>query len=167
MPVGIRPACQADETLIKNIFNMYQNELGVYSNDFMSLDANGYFDESTVCDILPFGDGVYPYIVTMDGAVIGFIMVTEGAYAPEGCRYCFQELFIIASRRGSGAAYDAARLAMKGRIGRWGLNVYEKNLRARAFWTKLTGLCGENLKSRPGEENMIEMSFDYAGEGKT
>ena len=163
MPVSIRPAEYRDRALIKNIFNMYQNELSIYTDDFHSLDDNGYFDESTVDDILPFGGGVYPYIITEDEKNIGFVMVTEGEYPPEGCDYCLQELFVIACKRGSGAAGQAVRLAMQGRYGRWGLNVYKKNVRARAFWEKLIAESGKNIKVQDGEEHMLEFSFDYGG----
>jgi len=161
MPVSIRPCEERDRLLIKNIFNIYQNELSVYADDFFALNENGYFDESTVNEILPFGGGVYPYIVYDETGVVGFVMVTEGEYPPEGCAYCFQEVFIVSARRGSGAAREAVYLAMQGRIGRWGLNVFEKNLRARAFWEKLIAECGKNVRVGRGEEHMIEMSFDF------
>ena len=81
MDVRIRPAEARDRTLLMNLFNLYQNELGAYCEDFGSIDENGYFAVRTVDDILPFGDGVFPYIILTDGAPCGLIMVTDARYA--------------------------------------------------------------------------------------
>lgn len=166
MPVSIRPCEERDRLLVANIFNIYQNELSIYANDFFALDENGYFDPTTVQDILPFGGHVYPYIVFDEDGAIGFVMVTDGPYPPEECDYCFQEIFLVRAKRGGGRALQAARLAMKGRSGRWGLNVYEKNMPARAFWEKLIQRYGSNLRVQNGEENMLEMSFDFREDGE-
>lgn len=117
MDVRIRPAEARDRTLLMNLFNLYQNELGAYCEDFGSIDENGYFAVRTVDDILPFGDGVFPYIILTDGAPCGLIMVTDARYALPGCNWCFQELYLIRAARGRGIA-QGRRVAGNERTGR-------------------------------------------------
>ena len=45
MDTLLRRAEDSDSELIKNIFNMYQNELGAYAGEFSRLNTRGYFDE--------------------------------------------------------------------------------------------------------------------------
>lgn len=160
MNVSIRPAGERDRALIMNIFNMYQNELSAYSREFTHLDENGYFAPGTVNEILPFGDGVFPYIVTDDRKNVGFIMVTDSRYALPGCDWRFEEFFLIRPARGKGVALKAARLAMKDRPGRWCLSVFTENARARAFWEKLISGCGAAYSESPGDTGMTDLRFD-------
>lgn len=136
MMISIREARESDRTLVKNIFNLYQNELSVYSDDFDCLDENGYFAPDTVNEILPFGNGVFPYIILDNFRPVGFIMATDASYAPDGAAYCLEELFIIRNRRGTGAADTAVRLLFKDRPGKWALEVYKENKRALSFWRR-------------------------------
>lgn len=159
MDVRIRPAEARDRTLLMNLFNLYQNELGAYCEDFGSIDENGYFAAHTVDDILPFGDGVFPYIILTDGAPCGLIMVTDARYALPGCDWCFQELYLIRAARGRGIARAAASLAMNGRPGRWCLSVYRRNHPARAFWERLIAARGTECEARPGEDDMLDLTF--------
>ena len=159
MDVRIRPAEARDRTLLMNLFNLYQNELGAYCEDFGSIDENSYFAVRTVDDILPFGDGVFPYIILTDGAPCGLIMVTDARYALPGCNWCFQELYLIRAARGRGIAQAAASLAMNGRPGRWCLSIYRRNQPARAFWERLIAARGTECEERPGEDDMLDLTF--------
>ena len=136
MVISIRPAEEKDRLLIKNIFNLYQNELCVYSDDFDGLDKDGYFAPETVNEILPFGDGVFPYIIEEDARPVGFVMAADSAYAPEGFDYSFEELFLIRNRRKKGIADIAVREITKDRPGRWTLEVYTENAPALSFWKR-------------------------------
>ncbi len=161
MDVRIRPAEARDRTLLMNLFNLYQNELGAYCEDFGSIDENGYFAVRTVDDILPFGDGVFPYIILTDGAPCGLIMVTDARYALPGCIWCFQELSLSRAARGRGLAQAAARgrRPVPAGPGRWGLSVDPRNQPARAFWERLIAARGTECEERPGEDDMLDLTF--------
>lgn len=145
MPISIRPAEEKDRQLVKNIFNLYQDELSVYSNDFEFLDENGYFAPETVNEILPFGDGVFPYIIEENARPIGFVMATDQSYAPDGADFCLEELFLIRKKRGTGAAECAMKEIFKNRAGKWALEVYRENARAVSFWTRFLDCTAENI----------------------
>lgn len=143
MNISIRPAQASDRMLIKNIFNLYQNELSVYSDDFDCLDENGYFAPDTVNEILPFGDGVFPYIIEENARPVGFVMATDKTYAPEGFDYSLEEIFLIRNKRKKGIADFVMKEIFKGRPGRWMLEVYTENAPALCFWKRF---LAENTK---------------------
>ena len=151
MNITIRPAEENDRILIKNIFNLYQNELSVYSDDFEFLDENGYFAPDTADEILPFGDGVFPYIIEENAHPIGFVMATDASYAPDHADFCLEELFLIRKKRGIGAADVAVKEVFQNRKGKWALEVYQKNAPALSFWRRFLSknaqdFCEENTK---------------------
>lgn len=161
--VSLRPAQEKDRELIKNIFNMYQNELSVYSDDFLYLDENGYFAPDTADEILPFGDGVYPYIITHEGKNIGFVMMTDARYAENGADYCLQEIFLVRPFRGTGAARTVVRRLFNAHPGNWILDVYGRNLRARAFWKHILSEFDEHSAEQPLPGGLVRMIFRVPG----
>lgn len=151
MNISIRPACEEDRLLIRNIFNLYQNELCIYSDDFDCLDKNGYFAPDTVDEILPFGNGVFPYIIEDDARPVGFVMATGKPYAPDGFDYCLEEIFLIRNRRKKGAADIAMREIFRNRPGKWTLEVYRNNAPALYFWTRFLLLCASDITSESSD----------------
>ena len=156
----LRPAQERDRALIANIFNIYQHELSVYNDEITYLDENGYFAPDTADQILPFGDGVFPYIVEVDGKNAGILLITASPYAPDDCNWRVEEFFIVRAARGTGAALDAMRQIFSARPGKWNLSVFEKNAPARAFWTKLLAGLHITPEIRPSRDRgMIDLFF--------
>ncbi|MBR3927421.1 MAG: GNAT family N-acetyltransferase [Clostridia bacterium] len=153
MKISIRPAGENDRLLIKNIFNLYQNELCIYSDDFDCLDENGYFAPDTVSEILPFGDGVFPYIIEENARPVGFIMATDSSFAPDGFDYCLEEIFLIRNRRKRGVADIAMKEIVKDRPGRWTLEVYTQNAPALSFWKRFLSENAECVSCKTQENS--------------
>ena len=147
MNITVRPAEERDRQLVKNIFNLYQNELCIYSDDFDALDENGYFAPDTVSEILPFGDGVFPYIIEENARPVGFVMATDASYAPEGFDYCLEEIFLIRNRRKKGIASAAMKEITKSHPGKWTLEVYSENTPAVSFWMRFLKDNAEDVSS--------------------
>ena len=147
MNITVRPAEEHDRQLVKNIFNLYQNELCIYSDDFDALDENGFFAPDTVSEILPFGDGVFPYIIEENARPVGFVMATDASYAPEGFDYCLEEIFLIRNRRKKGIASAAMKEITKSRPGKWTLEVYKENTPAVSFWMRFLKENAEDVSS--------------------
>ena len=159
MNTAIRPAEEKDRLLLKNLFNLYQNEFSDYTDEFGLPDGDGYFAPDTVNEVLPYGDGVYPYIILIDGRNAGFLLVTDSRYA-DGCDWRFEEIYLVRAARGKGAAKAAALLAMRGRPGRWRLSVYRENARARAFWRAVSRAAGaEILEEESRYPGMMDLVF--------
>ena len=156
----LRRIGEDDRELIENLFNLYRNDLSLYSNDFQHLDARGYFEYGAANELLPFGDGVETYIIADKGDPVGIVVVTDSGYALDGCAWRFQELYLIRPARGKGLARAAASALLKLKPGRWCLSVYRKNTPARRFWDNLISGFGSYICTMPGEEGMIDIIFD-------
>ena len=155
----LRPVREEDRTLIENLFNLYRNDISAYCGDFEYPDSDGYFDYGIADEILPFGDGVFGYIILENAHPVGFIMITDEHYALEGCQWRFQELYLIRPARGRGLATQAALKLMEGKAGIWCLSVYKKNAPARRFWENLINEHARPLWTAPGEEGMLDITF--------
>lgn len=159
MNISIRPAEMRDKNLIKNIFNIYQNELSVYSDDFVYLDEDGYFAPDTADEILPFGNGVFPYIIEDNRHPVGFVMATDNTYAPDGFDYSLEEIFLIRNMRNKGAADIAVREVMKTRPGKWSLEVYRENAQALAFWRRFLRENARGVLENESKPPFVRMDF--------
>ena len=159
MSIALRPAESGDQNLIRSLFNLYQNDLSEYCGDFTSLDENGYFDPNASKDVLPFGNGVYPYIIAEDGRNLGLVIVTDSSCAPAAADWYVAELYLIRAARGRGIAGSVMRTVFEQRKGIWSLLVYQKNAPARAFWDRIIAECGEKLSETPTEDGMNLILF--------
>lgn len=160
MPVTLRPAAAGDRQLINNIYNLYQNDLGEYCGDFTYLDENGYFDIDASRDVLPFGDGVFAYIIENDGKNTGLVMVTDSRYALPQCDFKIEEMYIVRPQRKKGVAKAALKQIFDIYKGRFCLSVYKKNLPARVFWEKIVSEFGSGLTVSEGEADMLDFLFE-------
>lgn len=156
----LRPAREQDRLLLENLFNLYRNDLSAYCGDFCALDENGYYDRGIADELLPFGDGVEPYIILENGRPAGLILVTDSRYALDKCDWRFQELYLIRPARGRGLARMAAEKLLAEKPGRWCLSVYKTNHPARRFWDGLIADKGRLVYTVPGEDGMLDIVFD-------
>lgn len=156
MSVNLRPARETDRTLIQNLFNLYQNDLSAYCDGFEYLDENGYFDVTASKDVLPYGDGVYPYIITENGKNVGFVLYTKAPFAPDGVDNCLEELYLIRPARKRGIAHEVISSIFKDNPGSWCLSVYPKNAPALHFWKSV---IPEIISEAPGENGMTYIIF--------
>ena len=155
----LRPVREDDRQLIENLFNLYRSDISPYCEGFDHLDSDGFFDYGVADEILPFGDGVFGYIILENAHPVGFIMVTDERYALDGCIWRFQELFLIRPARGRGLATQAALKLMQDKPGAWCLSVYKKNAPARRFWENLINEHATPLWTAPGEDDMLDIAF--------
>ena len=155
----LRPVREDDRQLIENLFNLYRSDISPYCEGFDHLDSDGFFDYGVAGEILPFGGGVFGYIILENAHPVGFIMVTDERYALDGCIWRFQELFLIRPARGRGLATQAALKLMQDKPGAWCLSVYKKNAPARRFWENLINEHATPLWTAPGEDDMLDIAF--------
>ena len=132
--VTLRVASEKDRNLYKNMFNMYQNELGLYCGEFQDVDGNGYYDAAST-DMFFCGDrSVMPLVIEYDGRNVGLAVVTVAPYCPEGYDFCIQEFFVVGYYRGKGIAEAAIRWLFGAMRGKYAAAVQEKNERAAEFF---------------------------------
>ncbi len=131
-------ATAADREFYRNVFNMYQNELSQYFDEYRQLDERGYFDRETVDTYFEGSESIVPYIVLHNGKRVGIVVITSPPYTRAGCDWCIQEMFLICSCRGSGVAAAVCEKLFSLHPGRYCLAALSQNKRAVRFWQSLT-----------------------------
>ena len=158
MAVTLRVASEEDKTLFKNLFNMYQNELGLYCAEFQDVDPNGYYDAASADWLFSSGGAVIPIVIECDERIAGFAVITLPPYCPENYDYCIQEFFVVGYYRGKGVAQAAAEALLGAVKGRYAAAVLNKNQRAKIFFSELFLRYGGT--ERPFGEEFTLFSMD-------
>ena len=105
------------------------------------------FDESVVPDQVLQSDwwqkpdDLFPYMLYVEGAPVGFCLVMGSRYVAAVGRegdYLIWEMFVDEPHRGSGIAEAGLRAILAARPGRWSVQAMPKNGRAMGFWRKIT-----------------------------
>ena len=134
MKATIQQITHTNKEQFENLFNYYLYELSAYSRE--DIGTEGTFEME---DISPYyRDGrLYPYFITINEKIVGFILVTSPPYVAEAVDYSVQELFVLPKYRGTSIAKDAVMQIFKLHSGRYEVGMFKLNLKAVKFWTKL------------------------------
>lgn len=152
---------QADKSckeLFRNIFNMYQNELSQYFEEYQTVDEKGYFDYNAVDVYFEGNEAVIPYVIMADENVAGIVVLSKAPFTKEGCDYCIQELFLIGFYRGKGVAESCLGMLFQQHKGKYCLSVLSKNQRAISFWNKVCAKYGQGLSK---QENSVDRVLEF------
>ncbi|MGO4532278.1 GNAT family N-acetyltransferase [Paenibacillus sp. 2TAF8] len=134
MKATIQQITHTNKEQFENLFNYYLYELSAYSQE--DIGSKGTFEME---DISPYyrDERLYPYFITFNEKIVGFILVTSPPYVEEGVDYSVQELFVLPKYRGTNIAKDAVMQIFKLYSGRYEVGMFKSNLKAVKFWTKL------------------------------
>ena len=135
----VRVATAQDKELLKNLFNMYHCELGLYCSEFQDVDANGYFDNHYVEVFFSDNKALMPLIIEYDNRTVGFAIVAIPPYCAPGCEFCLQDIFIVGYYRGSGVSVNAVKEIFNLFKGRFCAVSLSNNDRAIEFLRKAFG----------------------------
>lgn len=134
MKATIQQITHTNKEQFENLFNYYLYELSAYSQE--DIGSKGTFEME---DISPYyrDERLYPYFITFNEKIVGFILVTSPPYVAEEVDYSVQELFVLPKYRGTNIAKDAVMQIFKLHSGRYEVGMFKSNLKAVKFWTKL------------------------------
>ncbi|MBP5193815.1 MAG: GNAT family N-acetyltransferase [Clostridia bacterium] len=136
LSVKLRIATEDDRSLYKNLFNAYQNELGLYCSEYQDVDCNGYYDAAYTDAFFSGDKSLMPLVIECDERIVGFAVIAVSPYCPDEFDFCIQEFFVVGYYRGKGvadAALDGIFGAMKGK---YVAAVLNKNQRAKDFFRR-------------------------------
>ncbi|MDT0123035.1 GNAT family N-acetyltransferase [Paenibacillus sp. RRE4] len=134
MKATIQQITDTNKEPFENLFNYYLYELSAYSQE--DVGTKGTFEME---DISPYykDERLYPYFITYNEKMVGFILVTSPPYVANEVDYSVQELFVLPKYRGSNIAKDAVMQIFKMYSGRYEVGMFKSNMKAVKFWTKL------------------------------
>lgn len=82
--VQIKLAAEEDRELYRNMFNMYQNDLSAYLDDFYEVDKNGYYDYNTIDEYFVDDSSITPFVIEYKKRIIGVFVLTTSPYVKPG-----------------------------------------------------------------------------------
>ncbi|OMF94774.1 GNAT family N-acetyltransferase [Paenibacillus sp. FSL R7-0337] len=134
MKATIQQITDTNKEQFENLFNYYLYELSAYSQE--DIGAEGTFEME---DISPYyrDERLYPYFITFNEKIVGFILVTSPPFVAKEVDYSVQELFVLPKYRGTNIAKDAVLQIFKLYSGRYEVGMFKSNVKAVKFWTKL------------------------------
>lgn len=134
MKATIQQITDTNKEQFENLFNYYLYELSAYSRE--DIGTEGTFEME---DISPYyrDERLYPYFITFNEKIVGFILVTSPPYVAEEVDYSVQELFVLPKYRGTNIAKDAVIQNFKLYSGRYEVGMFKSNIKAVKFWTKM------------------------------
>ena len=151
--VALVAASESDATLIGNLLELYIHDLSdVFPG--VELGPNGRFGYAKLGLYWSEPDRRFPFLITCDGQIAGFALVTRGSPAAEDPAVLdVAEFFVVRRYRRSGVGRTAAFLLWRTIPGRWTVRVSERNAGAVPFWADVVaeftnGTAVES--SRPG-----------------
>lgn len=130
-------AYKKDKVLFRNLFNLYQYDISIYSDEFDYINEEGYFDK-TSSDVFFNNPQIYPYLIIQNNKIMGFVVVSSPPFVKSGFDYCIQEMFILKKHQGRKIAEQAVDEVFKVHPGSYALVAFKDNFKAVHFWTKIT-----------------------------
>ncbi|UNK21045.1 GNAT family N-acetyltransferase [Paenibacillus sp. N3/727] len=134
MNIEFKTITESEKTIFENLFNYYLCELSLYSLEEVGPDGKYEMEDIPQYYI---DDRLFPYLITVDNNVAGFILVVSPPYVSEGIDYSVQELFVLPKYRGTGIAKKATMHIFKQFKGHYNIGMFRTNTRAVNFWTHL------------------------------
>lgn len=147
--------------VLENLMTLFLHDLSEYADDIL-IDSDGLhrFD---VLDWFFEKEGLTPYFIESEGAILGFILIQSGAYTnPEHADYVLNSYFILKRYRRQGVGSAAAAEFFKQYPGRYCVGQLKKNVPAVRFWKRVYERNHLEFREREREEDghsLLEQFF--------
>ena len=134
MTVEVRPVTVADETVVRNLWQLYCYDFSRFMG--WPLQPDGRFSEHPLAGCWPSASR-HPFLLAADGGLVGFAIVDRlerSTVTNATALWDMAQFFVVASlrRRGTGAA--AAAQLFDRFPGRWEVREIAANVSALHFW---------------------------------
>ena len=166
MEVLLEAAAPGDAERLANLLELYIHDL---SEVFpVELGPDGRFGYEKLPCYWSEPDRRFPFLITYDGRLAGFVLVTRGVL-PSNDPDVFDvaEFFVLRRYRRLGVARRAAFLVWDRFPGRWCVRVSEGNVDALPFWTPIVAEYTRGtaiVSRRPGSPHAWRVfSFQSGG----
>jgi len=132
MNIALRPIQPSERETLRNLWEKYDYDFSKF--DQSDVDASGLYS-SKAFDYYWTKENVWPYFITVDGKLAGFVMVTDIPEV-EGTETDFQigEFFVMVKYRRLGIGRHVFFQLLDKHKGRYQLMRHPKNTAAALFW---------------------------------
>ncbi len=139
-----------EKTLLVRLMELYNYEFTAYND--ADINEFGYFGYDHIDDYWN-EEGRYPYLIRVDGKIVGFALVCPYCRFTEGEKArSIGEFFVMLKYRHMGIGERVATEIFSRHKGTWEVCYLRRNTPAKAFWEKVINhytdghyeVCGEN-----------------------
>jgi len=147
--------------VLENLMTLFLHDLSEYADDIL-IDSDGLhrFD---VLDWFFEKEGLIPYFIESEEAILGFILIQSGEYTNlELADYVINSFFILKRYRGQGIGTAAASEFIKQYPGRYCVSQLKENVPAVRFWKRVYERNHLEFREREREEDghpLLEQFF--------
>ncbi len=158
--------CEVQDRLIfDRLLQLYIYEF----TDFVKWDLNeeGWF-ETTRWDQYFADESTLPFLILVDDALAGFVLVSDEVTLPENLGgHCVKEFFVVRNHRRCGVGKTVATQTFSMFAGKWEVRVMRDNTRAENFWQAvISEFANGNYQKQVGDGTGWQgsiFSFDNNG----
>ncbi|MCG7346005.1 GNAT family N-acetyltransferase [Sporosarcina sp. ACRSL] len=135
MTIILKEVLESEKSILRNFYSLYLHELSNFTPNLdIGEDGIFHFEElETFWDV----DGLSPYFIKLDDAIIGFLLLLERPFLKKSNDYGINDLFILNKYKGKGLAMKAAETLFREKPGQYFVMQVVENKRAVAFWKKV------------------------------
>lgn len=135
--VSVGAAVRDDEARLENLLQLYVHDLSAIFPSVV-LGDDGRFRYPKLPLYWDEPNARFPFLIRCDGALAGFALVTRGSPASDDPDvFDVAEFFVARGFRRDAVGRRAAALLWSQMPGRWIVRVFERNVEALPFWTRV------------------------------
>ena len=164
MRIEVRQGELADKPKFQHLMQLYLYDFSEFLP--LDLDEDGHFKEGVLDNYFTDPSKV-PFLVLVDGALAGFVLVSGETLLPgnAGGR-CIKEFFVLRRYRRRGIGKQVAAEVFSFSPGRWEVRVVKANQPAERFWeAAIRGYAGSDHEKEVRQDELWHGSIFSLGAG--
>jgi predicted acetyltransferase len=137
MKIELTPARAQDLPVMRRLMQLYLYDFAAI--DDWAIGDDGLYGNTTIIEGFWTDPKLTSYLVRVDGALVGFALVRDGAYFAGNGTRDISEFFILRRHRRQGIGGEVARKLFDAFPGRWEVTQLTSNVEAQTFWRRVIG----------------------------
>lgn len=135
LTITLQVALQTEAPILRNLYSLYLHDLSKFTaNIDIGADGSFHYDD---LDSFWGIEGVTPYFIKNDDAIIGFLLLLERPFLKKENDYSVNDIFILNKFKGQGLGSKVLEKLFQEKHGKYFVIELAANLPAVSFWKKV------------------------------
>ena len=132
MTITLHIVSENDASILRNLYSLYLHDLSKFTQSIdIGVDGVFHFDG---LDSFWIVDGISPYFIKKEDAIIGFLLLLERPYLKKDSDYSVNDIFILNKYKGQGIGTKVLEQLFNEKSGKYYVIELVDNLPAVSFW---------------------------------
>ena len=137
MKIELTPARAQDLPVMRRLMQLYLYDFAAI--DDWAIGDDGLYGNTTIIEGFWTDPKLTSYLVRVDGTLVGFVLVRDGAYFAGNGTRDISEFFILRRHRRRGVGSEVACRLFDRYPGKWEVTQLTRNVDAQTFWRRVIG----------------------------